>query len=142
MLLAVLSVAMACLGCTGKPKQTEDEVTTDFRHISRAYQVIQAGSNRPPRDVAEIEKILGELHKDGLNDKPEEVLTSSRDGQRYVIIMGATLGASTSNDILAYEKTGVDGNRYVLLTSSDVRQIPDAEFRQSTFAKGHKPEPK
>lgn len=142
MLLAILIAAAGCLGCAGKSRPTEDEVTTDFRHISRAYLVIQSGSNRPPKDVAEIEKILGELHKDGLNDKAEEVLTSSRDGQRYVIIMGANLGASSSNDILAYEKTGVDGTRYVLMTSSDVRQIPDSEFRQSTFAKGHRPEAK
>jgi hypothetical protein len=67
------------------------------------------------------------------------VLTSSRDGQPYVVIFGVDLGARNSPDTFVYEKTGADGKRYVLTMSRDVRQLTDAESAQATFANGHKP---
>jgi len=95
---------------------------------------------KPPRDVEQLKKILAELHAADLNPAPEEVLTSSRDGQPYVIIMGANLGATISGDILAYEKNGLNGKRYVLTMSRDIRQMTDEEFKRATFVQGHKPE--
>ena len=71
--------------------------------------------------------------------KPDEVLTSSRDGQPYVIILGADLGATRSGEVLAYEKKGAGGKRYVLSMDFNVGQISDADFAKATFAMGHLP---
>ncbi len=136
--LAILACAIAA-GCSFGAKSSEDETTTDLRHIVRAYDLVLAEKRRPPRDVSELEKVLTELHEADLNPPAKEVLTSSRDGEPYVIIMGADLGATRSADILAYEKRGAEGKRYVLMMSYDVQQLTDQEFAQATFAMGHKP---
>jgi hypothetical protein len=140
LLLVTCLFAIGSLGCAPKPESTEVEPIRDLNHIQRAYGIMVSGHNRPPRDMAEVRKILDELHVGDLNPQADEVLVSSRDGEPYVIIMNANLGMADGRDeILAYEKTGVEGNRYVLLMSRDVRQISDDEFRRAKFAKGHRP---
>jgi hypothetical protein len=127
------------LGCSQGVKPREDETTMDLRHIARAYGIIQSAHNRPPKDVDEIKAVLADLHAAQMNGPPEEVLTSSRDGQPYVILLTVNLGSAPGNDIFIYETTGKDGARYVLTTGFEVRQVPDAEFAGATFSKGHKP---
>jgi hypothetical protein len=138
----VLAIALALLplaGCT-KPVSREDEQTNDLNNIARAYGIIVNDSHRPPRGVEELKTLLSGLHKADMVPDPEEIFVSSRDGQPYVIIYGANLGTVSSPEILAYEKKGADGKRYVLLMSRDVRQLTDQEFKQARFANGHKPE--
>jgi len=136
------ALAIGCLssGCSAKPVSSEDETTTDLRAIARAYEVVTAASNRPPRELDQIKKVLADLHTDGLiADAPLDVLTSSRDGQPYVIILGADLGASLSDEILVYEKNGAEGKRYVFLMNYEIPQMTDEQFGKAAFARGHKP---
>ena len=128
------------VGCTAKPVVKEDETAADLLHIAGAYQTIISGGAPPPRELEQIKKVLADFHKANLNPPAEEVLTSSRDGQPYVVILGAQLGSVSSDDILIYEKKGLEGKRYVLLMSRDVRQLTDEEFAQAKFAMGHRPE--
>ena len=137
-LLAVIAL-FSGVGCSGDAGPKVDDSTQDLNQIARAYSMIVTGKNRPPKDVSEIRAILTDLHAADINPPPDEVLVSSRDGQPYVIIMGANLGGVSSGDILAYEKTGAEGKRYALLMSRDVQQVTDEEFRQATFAMGHRP---
>jgi len=139
-LLGALVIGSGSSGCSSQPVSAEDEATTDLREIARAYEVVIAASNRPPRELEQIKKVLTDLHTDGLvTDDPEDVLISPRDGQPYVIIMGAAAGDENPKDILAYESKGAGGVRYVLLMSHDVRQMTVDEFNQATFATGHEP---
>ncbi len=127
-------------GCARKPAAREDETTMDFRQIARVYESIQGYHNRPPKDLDQIKQYLTDLHTDGQNDEPEKVLTSSRDGQPYVIILGAQFGVPPGTQIMFYEKQGAEGKRYVIHADRQVRQLTDEEFRQATFANGHRPE--
>ena len=134
-----LAIAGIFSGCS-KPAATEDETTTDLRAIARAYEVVIAAGNRPPRELDQIKRVLADLHTDGLvAGPPDEVLTSSRDGQPYVIVLGAELGAGLSPEILIYEKRGAEGNRFVFQMNYEVHQLTDEQFGQATFAMGHKP---
>jgi hypothetical protein len=127
-------------GCSARAVSVDEEAASDLREIARAYEVVIAASQRPPRALDQINKVLTDLHTDGLvADEPADVLNSPRDGQSYVIILGADLGAQNSPEILAYEALGADGNRYVLLMSRDIRKMTDEEFAQAPFAMGHKP---
>ncbi|WP_425619296.1 hypothetical protein NA78x_003034 [Anatilimnocola sp. NA78] len=135
-----LAVALAALllvtACTVKPKSREDETTTDFRQISRVFETTQNFYNRPPKDLAEIRSMLADFHKDGLNDEPDQVLTSSRDNEPYLIVLPARLGSEPADSIVLCEKTGLDGVRYVMTQNRQVRQVPEAEFRQLRLANG------
>ena len=128
------------IGCSSNGPPKEDDATKDLGHIARVYALIVQGRRRPPSKLEEISTGLAELHSIEQNPPPAEVLTSSRDGQPYVIIMGADLGGQANpSDVLAYEKVGAEGKRYVLLMSRDVQQMTDEEFSQASFARGHKP---
>lgn len=133
-------VVLLLAGCLVKSGPREDETTMDMRHIARVFESIQGFYNRPPKDLEEIKKFLTDYHTDGLNDEADKVLTSSRDGQPYVIIIGSQFGTGSGSEIVIYEKKGADGKRYVMHTDRSVRQLTDDEFKQATFAKGHRPE--
>jgi hypothetical protein len=139
---SVFVAALLCIaGCSSKPVSREDEQTQDLNCIARAYGIIVNADHHAPKNVEEIKKLLSGLHKADIVPDPEEILVSTRDGQPYVIIYGVNLGmVAPSPEILAYEKKGAEGKRYVLLMSRDVRQITDEEFKQAKFANGHKPE--
>lgn len=133
-------VVAAASGCSAGGLSPDDEVKRDLGEIARAYDVVIAASQRPPRALDQIEKVLADLHTDGLvAAQPADVLTSPRDGQPYVIILGADLGASLASEILIYEKRGAEGRRYVLQMNYEVHQLTDEQFGQATFAMGHKP---
>jgi hypothetical protein len=138
-LLGAVVIGSGSSGCSSPAASDEDENTTDLRSIGRAYDAVIGMRNKPPRSVGEIKQVLVDFHDVGWVGPPDEVLISSRDGQPYVIILGADLGAEVSKDVLAYEKKGAEGKRYVLLTSRDVLQMSEDEFAQATFAMGHKP---
>jgi hypothetical protein len=137
--LCTLFSLSGLVGCTSKPVVKEDEAAQDLSNIGMAYGFVVTGDFHPPRDIAEIKKVLDGLHRMGKTPPTDEVLVSSRDGEPYVIILGARLGEVISQDILAYEKKGADGKRYVLLMDRSVRQLSDEEFKQATFAQRHRP---
>jgi hypothetical protein len=138
-LLGALAIGSGSSGCSSPAASEEDETTTDLRSIARAYDSVIGMRKKPPRSVDEIKQVLVDFHDVGWVGPPDDVLISSRDGQPYVIVLGVDLGAEISKDVLAYEKNGAEGKRYVLLTSRDVMQMTDDEFAQATFAQGHKP---
>jgi len=135
----LLAAIVWSAGCSATPKSTEDENSTDLREIAKAYAVTISLHRRPPKSIEEIKKVLEDLHEAKMVGKPDEVLTSTRDGQPYVIILGADLGATRSPDILAYEKKGAGGKRFVLSMDFNIVQMTDADFAQATFAMGHRP---
>lgn len=125
-------------GCQTKSRPREDETTMDFRYIARVYESIQSFNQRPPRDLEEIKKYLADYQTDRVIEDAEKVLTG-RDGLPYVIVLGAQFGAP-DEEIIFYEKQGVDGQRYVMTTNRIVRKMTDEEFRQARFANRHRPE--
>jgi hypothetical protein len=124
------------IGCLAKPASREDETTTDFRQISKVFDAMQSFHNRPPRDLDEIKQWLSDFHKDGLNEEPEKVLTSSRDNQPYVIVLGARLGSEPGDALVIFEKTGAEGTRYVMNATRQVQQLTEEQFRQARIAQG------
>ena len=139
-LLALCSLlTLGGVGCSTKPVSREDDTTQDLNHIARVYGLMISVDHHPPRDEEELRQSLLDFHKADMNPHPDEIMVSSRDKQPYVIIYKANFGTAASSEIVAYEKTGAEGKRYVLTMSRDVRQLSDQEFRQATFANGHRP---
>lgn len=139
-LVASSLVILFLIGCASNSGPREDETTMDMRAIARIFESTQSFYNRPPKDLEEIRKFLTDFHTDRIGDEPDKVLTSSRDGQPYVIIIGAQFGTGMGNEIVMYEKKGAEGKRYVMFTDRSVRQLTDDEFKQAVFARGHRPE--
>jgi hypothetical protein len=124
-------------GCSSKPPpKQEDPVEIYLRRIVQAYDVAEYRLGRFPRTEDELKRFLPET---GATEAPEQLLRSPRDGQPYVIVYGAALDPNGYGTILAYEKVGVEGQRYVITVSRDVKVMAEAEFARADFARGHKP---
>lgn len=137
--LAIAAALFIGAGCAKDSGPREDATTLEFRQISQAYTSVQATKHRPPKDLDELKKALQEFHDAKFGGPPEDVLTSNRDGLPYGIVFGLDLGAEVSHDVFIYEQKGAEGTHYVMTMSRVVQQIPDAEFAQQKFARGHRP---
>lgn len=136
--LSGLSLLLAILcGCGGNAERPTPPQITDPTHlalekIGNAYVRVQ-GVPKSKADLLPILKSFG---------KPEDILKSPNDGQEFVIVYGVELRMmkATGNDVpvVAFEKTGKDGKRFVLRGRDAVSQLSDAELRGATFPQGYK----
>ena len=60
----------------------------------------------------------------------EALFRSSRDGQPYVVVYLGKSKASPGT-VIAYEKNGQGGKRFVAFSTTEVRELDDAAFKQS-----------
>jgi hypothetical protein len=129
----------ACASQAPPPEATAGEI--HLHKIGRAYLRACDGLKRPPRNAAELRPYLDP--SDG-----EDVFRSPRDGEEYVILWGvkaAELQRSNNSDpgqrypVLAYEKRGATGQRYVLQMPPQVTLMSDEELKKARFPSAHKP---
>jgi hypothetical protein len=124
--MVVTAIALlASAGCSTRPEpKREPPVEVYLRRIIQAYDVAEYRLGHPPRNEDELRRFLTET---GATEDPDVLLVSPRDGQKYVIRFGRRLDPFGS-EILAHEKDGVDGTRYAITLSRDVRVLSDQEF--------------
>ncbi|MEY4395442.1 MAG: hypothetical protein RL595_2691 [Planctomycetota bacterium] len=127
--------ALALTGCGGSPKESSlptDPTYLALEKIGNAYIRIAP----PPQQKAELVAALKGF------GKPEEILKSPNDGHEFIIVYGVKLQMlkATANEIpvVAFEKFGKDGKRYVLRGRNGITQLTDAELREAKFPDGYK----
>ena len=128
--LALTLMSFALGGCS-KPPPQEDAAVVNLRKIVQAYDAAEYRLRRAPRNEEELKRFFAEA---GATGDPDQYLRSPRDGQPYVILYGPALDPDGRNTILAHEKDGVEGKRYVITLSRDVKQLTEAEFASAEFA--------
>jgi hypothetical protein len=128
--------------------------------IGRAYATATEELNHPPKSKAEFLPYLQAILADRENvakeqaegDKPgaaadaskrtvEEVMRSDSDGEEFVIHWGADCRGPRSRNapVLAYEKHGKDGQRYVLQGTRGIRRVKDTDLAELPFPSGFNP---
>ena len=127
--------ALALTGCGGSPKESSlptDPTYLALEKIGNAYIRIDP----PPQKKAELVAALKGF------GKPEEILKSPNDGHEFIIVYGVKLQMlkATGNEIpvVAFEKFGKDGKRYVLRGRNGITQLTDAELREAKFPDSYK----
>jgi hypothetical protein len=131
--------ALVGLGCGG-PAVVEKEGSLSPQHlraISEAYLRANKKLGRPPQNLNEI---LPYLQKGG---DPATFLHSPEDGEEYQIfwnidVMSMRPRADGKLPVLAFEKHGKDGKRYVL-EGHYIRQLNDEDFHKAWFPPGFTP---
>jgi hypothetical protein len=124
-------------GCSSKPTQIEENTAAPrLRKIMQAYD-IAIYKGKIPQNADDLKPFLLELAP---NDNPEEILRSPNDNEPYEVVWGTNLDRiEERNVVVAYEKTGVNGVRYVITNERIVKTMTDDEFRQANIARGKKP---
>ena len=136
----VVVLSLCILGCSNAPVVVEKplEPTHDkLMKIGMAYARFSAKRKQPPQAWADLKPILAET---GNADEPWR---SARDGQPLVVCWGVDLSKrpawAKTTPVLAYEKLGADGSRYVLTVVRSVELLSDRDFRAASFPPGQSP---
>ena len=130
--LLLLSI-FGFIGCGGEKIEpiTTDATVIALDKIGGAY----IRGNPPPKTKAELLAIFK------LSSFPKELLISPNDGQEFIIVYGVELkGLKVSGaqlPVVAFEKSGKDGKRYVLRGMNTIVQLTDDQLKSSVFPEGY-----
>jgi hypothetical protein len=141
--LCLLAASVAAIGCgSGQPPAVEaSRAEINLQRIGAAYAAV-AARGKPPRNAADLAR---DLQPGPDQTNPGDTLRSPNDNQEYVIVWGVdfrTLAVQRGGNldvVLAYERTGKDGKRWVLKPPALVSQMTEDEFRGAAFPPGHTP---
>jgi hypothetical protein len=130
---------LACLlavGCNSTPTERErPPASTHLKKIQQAYVQATTSLGRPPGNLEELTPFLKRV------GDPAELLRSPDDGENFVIVWGVDVRAAPAGKsfpVIAYEKRGAGGRRYVA-GFRQISRMTDEEFRQANFPPGHRP---
>ena len=131
MLLTCVALSTVASGCgePGGPPPPEGQL--HIENVAKWYSKYRADHRgKPPKDEATfIAFVSGMLKERNDTVDPDQLLTSPRDGQRYVV----TYGKPTSNDmeknVAVYEKEGYRGNRLVAYESGWSEEVDEATLQ-------------
>jgi hypothetical protein len=126
----VAGVMVLVTGCGPQEIRSSTPVdpTTDrLLALGAAYAQFTFDRSRPPRGPEDLRDLL----------PAPDALTSPRDSEPFVVFWGVDLRGpqkwATGRPILAHERTGAGGSRFVLSTMRNVEQLDEAAFRASSF---------
>jgi hypothetical protein len=134
----VVACATMFVGCRSGSTQVKevDPIITQLNSIGQAYIKATEKLGRPPKNADEIKPALQEV------GDPDKILHSVIDGEEFVIVWGVDPRRTPPKDgalpVLAYEKRGVGGKRYVLQMPTRVIAMTDDELNKAYFPGGHK----
>jgi hypothetical protein len=134
-------VPMALIVCAGllvtrrpaaPPTNSELDSAQRLHRIGLAINDATARLGHPPADVGDLWPFLQE------NGDPDQLIVSPDDGQRYVILWGVDVRTVDPEAVLAYERLGSGGMRYVL-TATTVKRLSGGELDRAEFPAGFGP---
>lgn len=135
----VLVMFCAAAGCYSRGKSNKAEEASPLKPIAKFYgDFINQHQGRPPSGEAEFKAFLKEAtNADRLKDTfkitdIDKLLISPRDNKPYVIYYG-----NISNNqgpggapVVAYEKVGVAGKRFIASALGAVAEVDEATFHR------------
>jgi hypothetical protein len=103
----------------------------EIQNLARWYQDFRGANGRryPPNEQAFAAFIKSRSTQEGTPVDPQQLLTSPRDGQKYVVTYGKPTTLDFNRSVVAYEKVGVDGKKLVVFESKASREVDDAELK-------------
>jgi hypothetical protein len=142
-----LLVVMAGTGCGSKNVAKElPAASLQLKNIGFAYG--QATENQGPptskNDLIPYLKVPKDPDDPEKAKGPADPFRSANDGEEFVILWGVDVrnlnvgGNPDRLPVIAYEKYGKDGKRYILQVRQ-VRHLTDEEFRALPFPPGVRP---
>lgn len=130
---AVIGVGLLVVRRPAAPVEPGGEPSDERLHkIGLAIDAATANLGRPPSNLDELRPFLEE------QGDPDRLVVSPIDGQPYVLLWGIDVRSAGTDTVLAYERFGAGGRRFVL-TASTVLPMTDAEFAKAVPRPPHSP---
>lgn len=135
LILACVSFLVGCGGTQTASQATEE---SGLKPLAVFYgRFIAQHRGQPPKDEAEFRQFLGTVGAEELASfnvqNIDQIMTSSRDNQPYVVLYGAPTGPAKGPGgapVIAYEKQGVGGKRFVASNLGGVEEVDEARFKE------------
>jgi hypothetical protein len=143
------TLAVAVFGCapTGAPPQKLEPTRENLLLIAEGYRKAEVALKRAPKARADIAPFMD-------SEDPDSVFVSPRDHQPYVVLWGTEtmkMGSGSPvpppkvekdkarqyippSPMLAYEKTGAEGKRYVLFALGNIIPLGEDDFKKALEA--------
>ena len=136
-----VSCSFAVSLCSCSPPEVVTLIPRDharLKTIATVYAYASRDLERPPNSLDELLPTFGEA---GI-ENPKDYLSSTRDGEPYVIIWGVDLEREYMGSPLplAYERIGLEGHRIAIACDYTIIEITHDQFATSQWPAGHKPE--
>jgi hypothetical protein len=142
---ALLIGLAATLGCGGvSPTGGGDDFQTRrmLGLVATFYGDFLSERGAPPKDEADFRAFLQERSKrlERMSLSADELLTSPRDGQPFVIVYGKRVAPPDSPNTpwAAYEKEGVDGKRLAAQVRGQIVELTADEIAKQLQSPGKK----
>jgi hypothetical protein len=97
------------------------------------YYKTKHGNKPPPNEdalVKFIQTVLTERQVPFTAEETEKLLTSPRDGQKYVVLYGKTVSPRPERNVVLHEKEGYSGKKWVAFESKWAQEVDDTELQQ------------
>jgi hypothetical protein len=123
-------------GCTTPTGTTDPEAKLRLERLQELYlrYTNEHNGKAPPSEKAfkEYIKKIPKPERDAIHvpDDVDSLFVSPRDGQKYTFRYGVRLYAGGETEALAWETTGQNGTRFVLLNIGQVQEYTDADFNE------------
>jgi hypothetical protein len=121
-LFTFVCATVALVGCGGQPATAPTEIS--LRKLATYYGMF-ISKGKAPANEGELRAFIKEKAADADLD---DLFRSVRDAQPYVVIYFGSKKVSPSS-VIAYEKEGQAGKRFVAYSTTVVRELDDAEFK-------------
>lgn len=124
--LAIFALGMTAMSGCGDPAPPPEKLSLHKLAIFFG-KYISSHQGSGPKNEAEFKAFItaGEPALD-----QEKLFRSGRDSQPYVVLYSPTKKFGPS-EVIAHEKDGVGGMRFVAFSTTQVRELDDAEFRKA-----------
>jgi hypothetical protein len=130
-LVLLLGALLTAPGCSSKgPPPPEGQLAIE--DVAKWYQVYREfnGRKAPPNEQAFIAFIEGEWRKRGTQADIQALLTSPRDGQKYVVMYGKPAPKNPERSVAVHEKEGYGGKKLVAFELGYSQEADETELQQ------------
>jgi len=142
-LLVIAVIGVLVLPGCGGDSALDSPTAQKMKGLANAYLDHVVGANGPPADEAALKKHMKGLRASVQYDfaiDPNNVdasFVSQRDNEPFVVMYGKSVGkiSGDSKHVIAHEKTGKNGRRLVVFTSTKVDIVNEAELEKLKLAK-------
>lgn len=131
-LLTVVVVSLASLGCELGGGAPPPEGQLAIENVAKWYQKYRADNRgKAPKDEETfLQYIEKNLQSRGETLDRDQLMTSPRDGKKYVVQYGKTANSrNIEKNVAVYEQEGYKGKKLVAFEAAWAKEVDDAELQ-------------
>ena len=128
-LVILIGILLLAPGCGGAGPPPEGQIAIE--NVARWYQSYRINNRgKPPADEKEfVDYINGRLKAQEDDTDVDQILTSPRDGKKYVVRYGKPNSNSPDRNVAVHEQEGYGGKKLLAYEVVYAKEVDDAQLQ-------------